>query len=77
MPMSKTEDYGFENDGVTRSEDYCAYCYENGSFTSDCSMEEMIEFCINPVVENVPGMTRESAKKMMDEMFPSLKRWKK
>jgi len=76
MPMGDTNElYGTEKDG-TKSPDYCTYCYANGAFTADCSMEEMIAFCVKPMVENSPGMTEEAAKGMMRQMFPALKRWK-
>lgn len=76
MPMGEEKEvYGTNVDG-SLNEDYCIYCYERGSYTSDCSMEEMIEFCIPHVVEATPGMTVEAAKNRMNEYFPSLKRWK-
>ena len=59
----------------SKSRDYCSYCYDKGAFTADCTMEEMIEFCVKPTVENVPGMTEEGARAMMREHFPLLKRW--
>lgn len=44
MPMGNTEEmYGTEADGG-KSKEYCKYCYENGNFVANCSMEEMIEF---------------------------------
>ena len=36
---------GTEADG-TKSREYCNYCYENGAFTANCTMEEMIDFCV-------------------------------
>lgn len=76
MPMGSTEElYGTNADG-SKSRDYCKYCYENGEFTSACSMDEMIEFCIPPMVSANDGMTEEKARSMMREYFPTLKRWK-
>ena len=75
MPMGNTDEmYGTEKDG-TKNKDYCTYCYADGAFTVDCSMEEMIDFCVKPMVENSPGMTEVEAKVMMQQMFPALKRW--
>ncbi len=75
MPMGDTDEmYGTEKDGL-KSKDYCTYCYADGAFTVDCSMEEMINFCVKPMVENSPGMTEAEAKSMMQQMFPTLKRW--
>lgn len=75
MPMGQTDElYGTEADG-TKSRDYCSYCYENGAFTAQCTMEKMIDFCVKPMLENVPGMTEAGARAMMNEHFPQLKRW--
>lgn len=48
MPMGATDEmYGTEQDG-TKSADYCKYCYENGAFTFQGTMQEMIELCLPP-----------------------------
>lgn len=76
MPMGPTDEhYGTEKDG-TKSKDYCNYCYENGAFTASCTMQEMIDFCVRPMLENVPGMTEAQAREIMGEHFPQLKRWR-
>lgn len=76
MPMGDTDAlYGTEQGGG-KSADYCQYCYEEGKFTFQGSMEEMIGICVPPMVENNPGMTGEKARQMMAEFFPTLKRWK-
>lgn len=75
MPMGDTNEmYGSNSDG-TKNEDYCKYCFENGAFVSDCTMDEMIDFCIPHMVTAHSDMTEEKAKNMMKEFFPSLKRW--
>lgn len=76
MPMGKTDEmYGTEEDG-SKSKDYCKYCYENGNFTFNGSMEEMIEVCVPNVVAANPDMTEDEARNMMREWFPTFKRWK-
>ena len=68
MPMGETEElYGTEADG-SRSSDY-------GAFTSECTMEEMIDVCIPPMLEANSDMKEETAREMMQNWFPSLKRW--
>lgn len=75
MPMGADDSlYGTQADG-TKSADYCSYCYENGAFTFEGSMDDMIEICIPPMVEANPDMTQESAREMMRAFFPTLKRW--
>jgi len=40
-------------------------------------MEEMINICIPHMVAANASMTEEDARKMMNEFFPILKRWKR
>lgn len=76
MPMGETNElYGTNSDGST-NEDYCKYCYVDGKFTTDCSMEEMIEFCVPHMVAAGGNMTEDNARGIMQELFPTLKRWK-
>ncbi len=78
MPLSE-EMRGTDADG-SKSEDYCIYCYQDGKFTRECSMEEMIGFCaqfVDEVNKNMPQpMTAEQYKQMMRQFFPQLKRWR-
>lgn len=75
MPMGNTEEmYGTEADGA-KSKEYCKYCYENGKFVANCSMEEMIEFCVPHMVAAHKEISEASARKMIGEYFPKLKRW--
>ena len=79
MPLTD-ELLGTNTDG-SKNEDYCIYCYKDGAFTSDCTMDEMIEFCaqfVDEVNKNMPKpLTKEEYKQMMREFFPTLKRWKR
>lgn len=74
MPLGDEKLFGTNADG-TRNEDYCIYCYKDGEFTSDMSMEEMMNFCIDKMVEVHQDMEKEQASAMMNEVFPKLKRW--
>ena len=77
MPMGDTDEiYGTNSDG-SKNEDYCKYCYIKGEFTSNRTMEEMIEFCVPHMVSANPEISPEYARKGMWEYFPSLKRWRK
>ncbi len=76
MPMGATDElYGTEKGGG-KSADYCKYCYEDGIFLFNGSMEEMIEICIPPMVEANPSMAQDDARKMMLAFLPMLKRWR-
>jgi len=76
MPLGPDTPLGTEADG-SPSADYCSYCYKDGKFAGDMTMEEMIDFCAPMMVQGNPGMTEEQAKAQMHQFFPMLKRWKK
>ena len=44
MPM-KEEDFG-TNAGGGANQEYCKYCFQNGRFSCEGTMEEMIESCV-------------------------------
>ncbi len=79
MPLTSKDDCGTNADGSINY-DYCKYCYQDGKFLQDCTMEEMIEHCaqfVDEVNKNMPQpMTQEEYKQMMRHFFPMLKRWR-
>jgi len=55
-------------------EDYCTLCYKDGSFTQpDMTMQEMIDLAIEAIT---PQFGAEMAKKMTEELIPTLRRWR-
>ena len=78
MPL--TDDVLGTNADGTKNEDYCMYCYKDGKFLQDCTMEEMIEHCaqfVNAVNEGLgKPITKEEYIGMMKSYFPQLKRWR-
>lgn len=76
MPLENAELYGTNADG-SRNEDYCCYCFKDGAFTKDETMEEMIETCVPFVSKGNPYPNEATARKAMLEYFPQLKRWRK
>ena len=76
MPMDDPALRGTERDG-SPSPHYCRYCYQNGAFTGEMTMEEMIDFCAPIIVRENPAMTEEQAKAQMRQFFPMLLRWRK
>lgn len=74
MPLNGDELLGSEKNGE-KNGDYCIYCYKNGEFTADCSMNEMIDFCVEPMAAAHPEMSREQIRESMEKLFPTLKRW--
>ena len=77
--LTKNEDCGTDADGSTNY-DYCQYCYKDGKFLQECTMDEMIDHCaqfVDEVNKNMPKpMTKEEFKNMMRGFFPMLKRWR-
>lgn len=76
MPMSDISQRGTNSDGSINN-DYCVYCYKDGKFTFDGSMEEMIEFCIPMEVEAKVYPDADTARENLLKYYPTLKRWSK
>jgi len=74
MPMGITDEhYGTDANGKT-SDDYCSYCYMDGEFKKDVTMKEMLEICIGFMVDDTT--TEKQARRKLEKMLPTLKRWK-
>lgn len=73
MPMTESQ-FGTNKDGSINS-DYCIYCYKDGSFIDQVTMEQYIEMYV-PFAAQV-GMTPEQMRHHCETVFPTLKRWKK
>lgn len=69
MPLSD-EVLAQDSDGAF-NEAYCKWCWEDGGYTEQCSMEEMIEHCI----PHMPG-DPEAARTYLRGLLPTLERWK-
>lgn len=78
MPLSVNKDFGTNADN-SRNDDYCTYCFKEGNFTEDMTMDEMIEHCARYVEEfnkdTEQKLTKEQAVAQMKMYFPKLKRW--
>lgn len=74
MPMENESVYGTNADGSLNS-DYCIYCYKNGEFKDNVSMEEYIEMMVPFAFQ--ANMTGEQMRNHCKKVFPTLKRWKK
>ena len=78
MPLTD-DDKGTNADG-SRNDDYCNYCYVDGRFRQDLTMEQMVEHCARFTDDinkwSGENMTVEEAKEMMRQFYATLKRWK-
>ena len=79
MPMSRLEDFGTNADGSTHF-DYCRYCYHEGAFLQDLTMDGMIDHCaqfVDHFNENTgQSLTPEEYKAVLRQYYPTLKRWR-
>lgn len=78
MSLQNESDRGTNEDG-SKSEDFCTYCYADGSFTAELTMEEAIEHNLKYLDEWNKGaglnLTPEEARTQLKEFFPKLARW--
>ncbi len=74
MPMTEKEQLGTNTDGSI-NEDYCIYCYKDGQFIDDVTLEEYIE--MNVQFADQAGMTEDQMREHCKKVFPTLKRWAK
>jgi hypothetical protein len=74
MQIIAPEDFGTEEDGG-RCNDYCTYCYKNGAFLEDVTMEEMISLCADRIECWELDVIRDDIVAGMYGVFPTLKRW--
>jgi len=80
MPLNDPSGKGTNADQTVNT-DYCGFCYKDGHFTNDFTMDEMIQHCADMLAEyNAEAkdkLTRDEAVARMNAFFPTLKRWKK
>ena len=72
MPMDTPEKHGSEVNGRP-SEDYCVYCYKDGKFTTEETLEQAVES--NIMFWKSPEKSDEIARERIMKVFPHLKRW--
>ena len=72
MPL-EDEIIGRNKDG-TLNEDYCKWCYADGTYTYS-NMDDLIEVCIPHMAKE--GFSEEQARAYMKEKLPQLNYWKK
>jgi len=74
MPIDKPEDLGTNSD-LTKSEDYCIFCFHNGIFSEpEISKAEMVSRITQAMIEKT-DLPKEQAHILVDQTVSSLKRW--
>lgn len=78
MPLNDEHTCGNNADGSINF-DFCKYCFKDGAFTNDFSLEEMVEYCSQFVEQynkdTCNNITREEYKNLLRGFYPMLKRW--
>ena len=64
---------GTNGDGST-CDKYCTHCYQMGRFTSDSTIDDMVEISVPHMVDQ--GMGEQEARVMLHNLYPTLERWK-
>ena len=75
MPMEDSGALSGTNADGSKNADYCKYCFENGAFIDDVTMEEMIATCV-PHMTATTALSEAQAAEMLRNFLPTLKRWK-
>ena len=73
MPLNGEEHIGTNKDS-SKNEDYCVYCFKDGEFTHNMTLEETIADSVN--YAEMAGMTKEEMLTHAKNVLPTLKRWK-
>ena len=58
-----------------KTDHYCKWCYDQGEYTYETTMEAMIEDCAPRLAQNT-GMTLDEAVSLMGAVLPQLERWR-
>ena len=73
MMFTAPDQHGHEADG-TETEDFCRWCYDQGAYTYETTMEEMIEDCAPRMAEYMNWSVDECAS-LLGAILPTLRRW--
>ncbi len=73
MPLGEDEVISKESDG-SFNEDYCKWCYADGTYTYD-DMDELIDVCVGHMANE--SFTEEQARAYLKQELPKLDYWKR
>ena len=73
MPIEDDSIIGRNKDG-TLNEQYCKWCYADGTYTYN-NMDELIDICVKHMVNE--AFSEEQARAYMKDMLPKLDYWKR
>ena len=73
MPIEDDSILGRDKDG-TLNEEYCKWCYADGTYTYS-NMDDLIDVCVKNMVNE--SVSEEQARSYMKEILPQLDYWKR
>ena len=73
MPLESDSIISHNHDG-TMNEDYCKWCYADGTYTYS-NMDDLINVCVKHMVSE--QLSEEQARSYMQNLLPTLDYWKK
>jgi hypothetical protein len=73
FPLNNDKERGTNADNSI-NQDYCIHCFANGEWTQECTMQQMLEICVPHLTHY--GMSKEQATEHLNNLLPTLKRWK-
>ena len=73
MPLEDDAIMGRDSDGAL-NEDYCKWCYADGTYTYS-NMDDLIDVCVKNMVNE--NFTEEQVRTYMKELLPKLDYWKR
>ena len=79
MPIDKDPNKGGTNSDGSKSDKYCSYCFSNGSFTQNISLDEMTDIGLNYSVEYKNAGSdeeKEAVRNLAKQYLSNLERWK-
>jgi DNA-binding XRE family transcriptional regulator len=80
MPLKKMEDIGTNADATAQT-DYCSHCFQKGGFSSDRTVDEMVEsnlrFLDEFNADTGNSFTPDEARTVLKAHLATLKRWNK
>ena len=79
MPLDKDPSKGGTNSDGTLSDKYCSYCFSNGNFTQNISLDEMTDIGLNYSNEYKNATSneeKETIRNLAKQFLSKLERWR-
>lgn len=69
-----TEEFFGTNKDNSKNKEYCKFCYENGYFIKQLTLNEMIKLSVEHMTKEL-NFPIEKAENLANSIIPNLKRW--